>query len=126
MWQKKEQKDGSAVEEGEPSSRAEGDEFAESFEKQISSKKQKLASNSCTHERGAADQGDTSFPCFNVSLIVMKCVLINLDLDFACAGSKFGSTLDSWDKVKIPQTRSATLQQTFILKLAKKNGLQSR
>ena len=76
--EKKEQKDGDALEEDEPSSRAKGDEFAESFEKQISSRKQKHASNSCTHERGAADQGDTRFFFFNVSLIVLKIVLIKV------------------------------------------------
>ena len=53
--EKKEQKGGDALEEEEPSSSTGGDEFAEYFEKQISTREQKLASNSCTHERGAAD-----------------------------------------------------------------------
>ena len=62
------------------------------------------------------------------SLIVLKFVLIKVslyhDLDVVCTGSKFGSALDSWDEVEIPQTR--VTRQASIFKLAKKNGLESR
>ena len=54
--EKKEQKYGDALEEEEPSSSTGGCyEFAEYVEEQISSREQKLASDSCTHERGDAD-----------------------------------------------------------------------
>ena len=64
----------------------------------------------------------------NHFLIVLKLVtkyskyLFISDLEFVCAGAKFGTTLDSWDEVEIPQT--PITRQASRFKLAKKNGLQ--